>query len=792
MKTTNIVTNSISSGEVGENAIAMSMDASSTVFLMDMLGKLYARPALAVLREYLSNAHDAHVAKGGKLPPIEITLPHGNSKLLTIRDYGNGISEEQFSTILSRYGKSTKRDSNEFIGGFGLGAKAGFALNDEFFMTSHQNGTGLRARFYKDAKNQGYVEVVERFQTPESDGVRVEVQIPTANLGEFSDHNIKLLFLAYGPDAVQVLPTHNSKKRVSLLDPKEFAGLEFDGKVVGWVSKRFNVQKPSNRNAPNLYVAVGKVVYGMTFQEILSTADDEELERFSYYANDSMYSHVLNIPINSVDLPSSREAIILSERSLRTLRGALKNHIRLVHSHYQSELNKAEYLPAMRRVALLEIAHYPNVNSFTWRGKKLGAELLASSNMIVKVAQNKRNVEFFTHSASQFESAESFIKAVLPITPPSNPFLLIADTEGNAKTFSLSLTESVVRGILSEFLPQVQKDKSFHTSILIVMKDDPLYEMVSGFPVLDSSVIETAMSKEVQAKRRLAKCLEQERQNLLAEEAAKKAEEARMLHSFFVRDPAARYDLNQFVEREGPEKVFCNETIAEVKYYWSQEELLNLNEKSFSIKPAFPYFEPEENVYEVHRDPECGPNDRSSTYHQRLREFLNHFLLPGSRVILLNTNADLASFKAEHPEVRSGVNAVKAKVEEYLKDETSDIMTLRGMMTPNYRVSSRVPTQVMQFASLLNEEQEDQLHPSFMETVDALERVHRLRKDKQYINERYLEAILSIFCDNLPAKPDIWGPHENMEEKYPLFFFGATFTPKVIPELIAYINMKNA
>jgi HSP90 family molecular chaperone len=169
MRTTNIVQKSQSDREVGTSAIAMTIDEASSVFLMDALGKLYSRPAQAVLREYLSNAIDAHKAKGGKLPAIQITLPEGNtrnpsgSSMLIIRDFGKGMNEEEFGSILSRYGASTKRDSNAMIGGFGLGAKSGFAVSDEFFMTSYQQGRGLRVRIFKDALNQGYIDVIDRF-----------------------------------------------------------------------------------------------------------------------------------------------------------------------------------------------------------------------------------------------------------------------------------------------------------------------------------------------------------------------------------------------------------------------------------------------------------------------------------------------------------------------------------------------------------------------------------------------------------------------------------------------------
>ena len=186
MKTTNVVQEAVGYEGVSDDALEMSIDEGSSVFLMDALGKLYSQPARAALREYLANGIDAHVEAGGKRPAIEVTLPSSEKRVLSIRDYGNGMSEDNFSNILRRYGASTKRHSNKLTGGFGLGAKAGFALTDAFHMTSYQNGKRIKVRIFKIAGGKGFIEVIERSTTSEADGMLVEVDVPAGNVEELS------------------------------------------------------------------------------------------------------------------------------------------------------------------------------------------------------------------------------------------------------------------------------------------------------------------------------------------------------------------------------------------------------------------------------------------------------------------------------------------------------------------------------------------------------------------------------------------------------------------------------
>jgi HSP90 family molecular chaperone len=96
-----------------------SIDPKNLEYITTLLSSnLYSDPEQSFIREIVSNAWDSHVEAGNTNEPVIIKFNY-NNKSITIRDYGTGLSPERFKSIFCNIGSSTKRDSNEFIGGFG-------------------------------------------------------------------------------------------------------------------------------------------------------------------------------------------------------------------------------------------------------------------------------------------------------------------------------------------------------------------------------------------------------------------------------------------------------------------------------------------------------------------------------------------------------------------------------------------------------------------------------------------------------------------------------------------------
>ena len=120
----------------GGKAKAFFMSDSPEFFTI-LSSTLYRDKKLAVVREIICNADDAHKMGAGTTRPIEITL---TDEELVVRDFGPGIHDDKMHGTYCGYGVSDKVKNLKVTGGFGLGCKAPFAVSDHFTVTSCHEG----------------------------------------------------------------------------------------------------------------------------------------------------------------------------------------------------------------------------------------------------------------------------------------------------------------------------------------------------------------------------------------------------------------------------------------------------------------------------------------------------------------------------------------------------------------------------------------------------------------------------------------------------------------------------
>jgi len=198
-------------------SVSFGISTQDAAHIMGILRSgLYSDRILAVLREYGANAWDAHRSVGKADVPIQIVLPTYDSELLTIRDYGPGLSHEDMFRVFTQYGRSTKRDSDDVVGQLGIGSKSGFAYADTFTVISRHAGAQRTYVAALDATETGTLSLLHEQECP-LDDTGLEIQIATLPRDRAAFHNTARELFRYftpRPNINTTLPPAPSEQTV--------------------------------------------------------------------------------------------------------------------------------------------------------------------------------------------------------------------------------------------------------------------------------------------------------------------------------------------------------------------------------------------------------------------------------------------------------------------------------------------------------------------------------------------------------------------------------------------------
>jgi Molecular chaperone, HSP90 family len=173
-----------SSGVTAQGTFGIS--ETDTSHILEILrSTLYSDKITAVLREYGSNAWDAHrsIGKGDK--PIKVTLPTLADPTLSIQDFGPGLSLDDVFNVYSQYGASTKRNSDGEVGFMGIGSKSAFAYSDSFTVISCHGGVRRTFVAVLDPSERGVINLLGEEPCGDETGVTIQMAVRQQDIGEF-------------------------------------------------------------------------------------------------------------------------------------------------------------------------------------------------------------------------------------------------------------------------------------------------------------------------------------------------------------------------------------------------------------------------------------------------------------------------------------------------------------------------------------------------------------------------------------------------------------------------------
>lgn len=172
-------------GEVQEST-KMEIDIDSHAFLMRMLSKFYSDAIGSLIRESASNALDSH-REAGIEEPIIVALKQDNNGNweFSVEDHGVGMDDKDVQNVISKYGKSTKRQSVNQLGAFGLGFKSSLAYTSSFYFIGRKNGVERKWMMYEGEDEINKIDLLHEKPTEERNGVKIIVPVKYGDRSNF-------------------------------------------------------------------------------------------------------------------------------------------------------------------------------------------------------------------------------------------------------------------------------------------------------------------------------------------------------------------------------------------------------------------------------------------------------------------------------------------------------------------------------------------------------------------------------------------------------------------------------
>lgn len=303
----------------GGQAVEFGISNSAEFFNM-LSSSLYKDQKLAVIREVLCNAWDAHIDAGCTHKPVEITL---SMDKMIIRDFGKGIHNDDMGPIYGTYGNSTKKNDGKQTGGFGLGCKAPFAYTDHFEVQSSHAGTRTIYNLSKSsAQVMGKPGIVPIAAFPVADPEDTGLTV-TINIANGSD---------YYRFAALIRRIASNGDMNMTLNGEKLPTINFDTDKANYMILRDHVVV---ENQGRIMIRYGNVIYPVDsvegirseYNQIVKHLDSIRGEKYGYFI-------IFQAPPHSISVTPSREELSMQEHTLNTLKGLFKGFLSEIDTNF--------------------------------------------------------------------------------------------------------------------------------------------------------------------------------------------------------------------------------------------------------------------------------------------------------------------------------------------------------------------------------------------------------------------------------------------------------------------------
>ena len=146
---------------------------------------VYTYPRLAGPREIISNALDS-TSRAKSARPIEIKGPSSLSPSFAVRDFGLGLEDAEIYDLYTSLGSSSKKDTDDEVGFFGIGALSPLAYVESFNVTSYKYGVARLYSIFTGENGVPRVAPLGESKTDQPNGLLVSYNVKREDIHNFT------------------------------------------------------------------------------------------------------------------------------------------------------------------------------------------------------------------------------------------------------------------------------------------------------------------------------------------------------------------------------------------------------------------------------------------------------------------------------------------------------------------------------------------------------------------------------------------------------------------------------
>jgi hypothetical protein len=344
-------------GTFKETSFGIS-SSEDLVYIFDILrSKLYSNKIAAVIREYSTNAADANTENGKREIPVIITAPTKMSPEFKVRDYGRGLTEDEIRNVYCMYGRSTKRNSNDYTGQLGLGSKSGFAYGDSFTIISYKDGVKHTYTAYIDESRLGSIAKIAESSSSEENGIEIVIPVNIQDVYSFENEIRNCVrHFKVKPKVVNISVQFQSEKEIILSGD-------------GW--RLYDGDISHYHHSSNATFVMGNIGYPVNISALMNGSNTEEFP-------------ILKCPIcvdfniGDLSISANREELEYNNDTKKSIASRLKDIQKEIIKSANDEMKKCNnIIEAMIQYGKLNRSlSYITNNNLIWRNIKITTAVL--------------------------------------------------------------------------------------------------------------------------------------------------------------------------------------------------------------------------------------------------------------------------------------------------------------------------------------------------------------------------------------------------------------------------------